>query len=427
MDTINVMMWLFLFPMVVFAASLSVTTSSPFVCAMNAETGDVIYQKNMDQRIYPGSVTKLALALYLLEECEVNIDQQIVCDQKLLKGISAKVKEESSYSLPPYLLEYDGVSIYLRGGEKIAMKDLLYALIVKSANDAANVLAGVYFESIESCMFHINTYLRRIGCKNTHFLNPHGLHHPEHVSSPFDLAIILQKALSHPILVELISTLDYQIPKTNFSPSRALKNSNRLIDPQGRHFLPYVIGGKTGYHKAAKHNIAVYGKKGERALIVVVNKAENRFLLYDDCSKVFTAAFEEKKERRFLFNKQDSAFSIQYPWANKALIAKLGEDCIIEFYPSEEKEFFAEVNWNEIKGPLDANSLVATLDVYSSNYQPIAQYPLFAKDSIGYCLTYRISLILNKVIQWIARYPFLTLTSIFILFFLIPKRGRKVV
>ncbi len=426
-DTIKDMLSFFLLPITLFAASLSVSTSSSNICAINGENGRVLYSKNMHQKIFPGSVTKLAVALYLIEECNIDKDLIITCNQEVLKVVSEKEKIASKFTLPPYLLENDGVTLYLSPGERITMESLLYALIVKSANDAANVLASLYFDSIPDFMFKLNSYLRGIGCKNTHFLNPHGLHHPDHVTSPYDLALILQRAISYPMLRKLISTAEYEIPKTNRSPSRIIKNSNGLIRPNSKHYLPYVIGGKTGYHREAKCNIASVGEKDGRLVIVVVNKAENRLKLYEDCRKIFTAAFEEKKQSRVLFNKKDSSFSFVLPWAAKNLVAKLHEDCILEFYPSEEGEVVAEVNWHEFDRPISADALVATLDVYNDEGDPIAQYELFSDESIGYKLSYQVRLAINAFIKLTASHPFLTFIGIVIIFLCIPKRRRKVV
>ncbi len=421
------MLWILLLPIYLLGSSLSVSTSSSNVCAINAENGRVLYEKNMHQKIFPGSVTKLAIALYLLEECEVDENLVVTCAAEALKVVTEKEKVASNFTLPPYLLETDGTTIYLHAGERITMESLMHALIVKSANDAANVLASLYFDSISDFMFKLNAYLRRIGCKNTHFLNPHGLHHPNHVSSAYDLAIIMQRAIGHPMIRKLISTVEYEIPKTNSSKARSIKNTNKLIHPNSEHYLPHAIGGKTGYHREAKHNIAMVGEKDGRVVIIAVNKAENRLKLYDDCRKIFNAAFEEKKQSRILFNHEDSTFTAYLPWANKELVAKLHEDCVLEFYPSEEREIVAEVNWHECNSPIGADRLVATLDVYSVDGEPIAQYELFSEESIGYKITYRVRLALNALIKVMASHPFLTFIGIVLIFLFIPKRRRKVV
>jgi D-alanyl-D-alanine carboxypeptidase len=169
------------------------------------------------------------------------------------------------------------------------------------------------------------------------------------------------------------------------------------------------------------------GERDGRVVIIAVNKAENRLKLYDDCRKLFNAAFEEKKQSRILFNHEDSSFTAHLPWANKDLVAKLHEDCVLEFYPSEEREIVAEVNWHECNSPIGADRLVATLDVYSIDGEPIAQYELFSQESIGYKITYRVRLALNALIKVMASHPFLTFIGIVLIFLCIPKRRRKVV
>lgn len=418
---------LFFLPFCIFANSLSISVDAPYVCMINANTGKVIYDKRMEEKVYPASVTKLATALYIAEECEVNNELIVRCSKEALRVVSEKQKVESGFSLPPYVLEDDGSSISLRANERISLKDLMYALLVRSANDSANVLAETYAETIPDFMFQLNKYLRTIGCKNTHFVNPHGLHHPNHYSTPHDLAIILKRAIGHKEIREVLSTAEYVIPKTNLSSQREIKNSNKLIRKESKHYYPAVVGGKTGYHWRAKRNIALYADNNKRSIIVVLNKAESVDSIFDDCKKALTTVFEEKIKNRVLFNAAESVFTNIYSWANKELLASLKDDVILHYYPSEEEEVEAKVNWREIGDPIHAGDVVATLDVYNKEGVPIMQRNIYANISVGHKFVYLVELTLNSGIKFLATYPksFIFLLVSIILFF--RRRRVKVV
>lgn len=385
--------------------TFNISVSAPYVCLMNAENGKILYQKNMDKKVYPASVTKIATALYILEECDVDKNLLVSCNAQALKVVSEKQKVASNFTLPPYLLEDDGVTLHLHKGERLTLEDLLYALMVKSANDAANVLALLYAPTISDFMFEVNKFLRSIGCKNTHFVNPHGLHHPDHYTTAHDLAIMLQRASTHPFLSKLMSTSAYQIKKTGHSPSREITCANKLIHPTSKYYMPAVIGGKTGYHHRAKRNIAAFGKRNNRSIITVINKAEKPEALFDDCRKLFTAAFEEKVVKRILFNAKESEFSRHFKWASRELSAGLKEDLFLTYYPSEEEEVEVKVHWLDLSEPIKSGDLVGTLDVYSKNNAPIMQQNLYANAAVGYKLSYLLALFFNNLIKAIATYP----------------------
>ena len=414
-------------PLFVYAGSLSVEVSAPYGCVMNADTGAVLYQKNMDCKLFPGSVTKIATALYILEECSFDMAQKVTSMPEALLVTTEKKKVESNFSLAPYLQEKDGTTLYLQRGEQLTIKHLLYGLMLRSANDAANVLAMTFAPSVEEFMFQMNVYLRKIGCKNTHFNNPHGLHHPDHYTSAHDLAIIMYRSMAHPFLRKLLSTHSYVIPKTNLSPKRELISKNKLIDQASRYFLPSVQGGKTGYHRRAKRNIVAFGERDGRSIIAVVNKAETREHLFDDCRKLFNAAFEEKKTQRTLFNASESKFFKEFSWASGKLSASLKEDVVLSYFPSEERDLKVEIHWQEKENAITPGEVVATLDVYDSLGSPIHQAELFADHALSYKFVFLVEQFLNGTIKIVASYPKTVLLIVVGLFLFLRRRKIKTV
>jgi D-alanyl-D-alanine carboxypeptidase (penicillin-binding protein 5/6) len=418
---------LFFLPFYLLAASLNVKIESPYVCVMNQKTGKLIYGKNMDKEIFPASITKLAMILYIMEECEMDENKVIECLAGPLKVVSEKSKIESNFSLPPYILEDDGATIDLLPGEKLTVGSLIRAVMVASANDAANILAGLYAENISDFMFQVNKYCRQIGCKNTHFVNPHGLHHPDHHTTAYDLAIIMRRAASFPYLKMIMSTLEYEIAKTNKSPSRKLKNTNALINPKSEYYTPYVVGGKTGYHHRAKYNIAAFAEKDGRELITILNKAETSAERFGDCRKIFTAAFDESLQQRVLFNAKEAKFPRDLDWASMPLYGILKEDSILSFFPSEEEEVEVKLDWLDLNPPIKKGDLVATINVYNQSGVPLQSHNVYAENDVDYKMLYRLRMILNFFIEIFGKYTTLVVTSCIILLILYRGKRKKLV
>lgn len=416
---------LFFLPILLFAKPLSVDISSSYVCLMNASTGKVLYQKNMDKKIYPASVTKIATALFIIEECDFDKNMLVTCVPEALRVVTEKKKVDSNFTIAPYLLESDGSTLYLHRGEQLSIESLFYALMIKSANDAANVLASTFAPSISDFMFQVNAYLRKIGCKNTHFVNPHGLHHPDHYTTPRDLAIILQRASAYPFIQKLMSTKAHTIGKTSYSPKREIFCMNKLIDPKSKYYMPSVIGGKTGYHRRAKRNLAAFGKKNGRSIIAVVNKAKSKEVVFDDCRKLFNAAFEEKKVERMLFNAKESKFHNKYPWASKELSASLKDDLSLSYYPSEGDEVEVKIHWKEFSEPISQGDVVATLDIYDKKNTPISQANIYADHDLNFKFLHLVELFFNNIIKMVATYPKSALLLFLALLFISRRRRIK--
>src|SRR5690606_37302020 len=109
--------------------------------------------------------------------------------------------------IPSYWDEWDGTKMGIKIGEQFSMETLLYGLMMLSGNDAANVLAETVSGTIPRFLEELNEYMRSLGCHSTFFNNPHGLHHQEHCTTAYDLALITRRALQHPKFCEIVSTL----------------------------------------------------------------------------------------------------------------------------------------------------------------------------------------------------------------------------
>ncbi|MCL2352037.1 MAG: D-alanyl-D-alanine carboxypeptidase [Firmicutes bacterium] len=220
---------------------------------MDAGTGNVLYSKNMYVTEYPASVTKVLTALLALEAGEDDLEQRI------------SFSRDAVYSLP-----YNSSNIAMNEGDTLSLSDALYGLLMASANEVANAVAEHFGGSAEGFADMMNRRAAELGAKNTHFVNPNGLHDPDHYTCAYDMALFMREAVKHPFFVKAISTVSYKIPPTETQPlERPLYNQDKMITP-GKYFYEGVVGGKTGFTDEAQHTLVTYAAKDGIGLVAVV-------------------------------------------------------------------------------------------------------------------------------------------------------------
>ena len=219
---------------------------------IEADTGMVVYQKNADARLYPASTTKI-LTTYL-GILMGDLDQTVTATETALQI------EEGSSKIP------------LTVGEEINFKDLLYATMVRSGNEGANLIAETVSGSVEAFVALMNSYVASLGLSNTHFANPNGLHDGNHYTSARDLATITREAMQNEVFRDIAQTTSYELPKNNINRARTL--TSRLTEffgnPESSSYYPYGIGIKTGYTSAAGHCFVGAAEKDGITFISVV-------------------------------------------------------------------------------------------------------------------------------------------------------------
>ena len=196
-------------------------------------TGKVLYEKNAHTAVYPASTTKLLTALLVMENCD--LDE------------TATVSEEALRRVPSDYVDAD-----LEVGERLSVRDLLYALLLPSANDAAFVLAEHVSGSSEAFVARMNERAAELGCEALHFVNPNGIHDPEHICTAYDLFLIARECRKHEVLCEIVKAKTHTLPATEQHPEadRTLLNSNEMLLP-GSYYYAYCTGMKTGRTDAA--------------------------------------------------------------------------------------------------------------------------------------------------------------------------------
>ena len=258
----------------------TVDLNSEAAILVEISTGRILYEKNSTQKMYPASTTKILTAILVIENC--NLDEMVTVRESALSNIP------SGY-----------VTCNLQVGEQLSVNDLLYALMIPSANDAAYVLAEYVSGSVDEFSSLMNTKARDLGCKTTHFVNPNGIHDDSHYSTAYDLYLIANYAMKNETFRKLVSTTEYTLPATEQYPSedRVLKTTNELLNENSRnYYYKNAIGIKTGYtSKAGNCLVAGASRDGLEFIAVVLNGGTTNEGLnsrYIDSKKLFEYAYD---------------------------------------------------------------------------------------------------------------------------------------
>lgn len=261
-----------------YADSDNLKTYCPSCILIEANTGKILYEKNSNDVRFPASTTKIMTAILTVENC--NLDDV------------ATVSHNAVYSIP-----YDYTHASLKEGEELTIEQLLYALMIPSANDAAIVLAEHISGSVEEFAKLMNKRAEELGCKNTHFVNPNGIHSKDHTSTSYDLALMGKFAMQNSIIRKIVSTNQFTLPATNkySKTDRIFNNSNDLLNTYSRYYYEGTTGVKTGYTGEAGNCIIASARKNDFEVILVVlgGESTNTGLSqrYLDCKTLFDYAF----------------------------------------------------------------------------------------------------------------------------------------
>lgn len=379
-------------PLLLFSGgNLDVNISAESAVLMDADTGSILYEKNAFQVRYPASTTKIATALFALVQKGNQLEELVTVTQDSIGSISPEMKRKSGFKTPPHWIEVGGTHMVLKRGEKMSLNDLLYGVLLVSANDASNAVANFVSGSVPRFMRQMNAYLKEIGCMNTNFNNPHGLFHPEHTTTAYDMALIMQEFLRYPHLKKIIATVKHKRPKTNLQEPSWLINSTRMIRPNSAYYYKHLIGGKTGYTEDAKNCFAAAAESNGRTLIVIVLGCSSRANSFKDAKNLFEAGFNQKKIREKVLNKGPQKFKTKLSASNKILKTACKEDVWITYFSAERPQLKGVVCWDIPNLPIEKGDQVGTVLFRNENGVVVEQTPLYAANQISLPLTSRLA------------------------------------
>ena len=267
---------------------------SAFLYEINSQS--LLYSWNADLPQYPASLVKIMTALLVLENTELS--NAVTVTQNALDSVAR-----------------DAISVDLLPGEIITVEDLLYCMIVKSANDAAAVLAEYISGSQESFVSKMNARATELGCTATTYINAHGLHDDKQVTTARDTCRVLQEALNHEFFRTAFGTVHYTVPATNLSAERIISTNNYLMSTEdvAIYLDTRVTGGRTGVTTEGFRCIASTASNGNMDVICIVMGAASTILDngqtdvfggFPETITLLNRAFDGNAMRQIIFQNQ---------------------------------------------------------------------------------------------------------------------------
>lgn len=246
---------------------------APVALLMDGDTGQILYEKSIDTKCYPASITKILTALIFIENVDMN--------EVMVVGENV-----------PYEIEQGSSQIYLIPGEELTAEQILNALLIESANDAAVVIAEHISGSIEAFAKKMNQRAKELGATESNFVNPNGLHDENHYTTARDMGLIMREVLKHPELMEIMTRRNYIIPETLYQETRYLWTKNKLyLSTSSSFYNEDVIASKTGYTSQAGNTLVSAAAKDDLTLITVVLQC-NGTMTYDSTNALFDYGFD---------------------------------------------------------------------------------------------------------------------------------------
>lgn len=258
----------------------AIGAESAILMEMNTHT--VLYAKNINEKMFPASTTKILTCLLAAQNCDLND--------------KVTFSKAAVYEVPR-----DGSNMGIDEGEIITLEQAMYGVLVGSANEAASAVG----EHVAACLGKeptanafatiMNEKAKELGCKNTHFVNANGLYDDNHYTTAYDLALIGCEFFNNEILCKMSSTPNYNIPPTSTQPDDIWVNSkNKLL--KGRELAyPYLLGSKTGFVSQSRQTLVSGAEKDGMKLVCVVFKEETPYQ-FEDTVKLFQYGFENFKK-----------------------------------------------------------------------------------------------------------------------------------
>lgn len=304
---------------------------------MESISNRVLYGKNISQKMFMASTTKILTAITIIENCNVNDVVTVTADT----------------------VGAEGSSIYLEAGEKLTVKDLLYGLMLRSGNDCAETLAVYCSGNIKNFAELMNKTAGKIGAKNSNFMNPHGLHDDNHYTTAYDLALISCYAIKNKIFKEIVSTKSTVIPFSTRNCKRKLINKNKML---GR--VEGCTGIKTGYtKKAGRCLVTSCERNGMEVVCVVLNCSP----MWEVSENLINSAFNEYKNYK-LADKNNIAGFINGKSTGKRYPLYIKNDIILPMTKTEYNNYKILYDYPEFtENFLEKDKEVGAIKIYYQN------------------------------------------------------------
>ena len=326
-------------------STLDLAKNATSAIMLEASTGEIIFQKNVNEKRPPASMTKMMSMLLIMENIE--------------KG---NLTFEEEVTASAYASSMGGSQIFLKAGEKMKVEDLLKGIAIGSGNDATVAMAERIAGTEEAFVKLMNDRAKELGLNNTNFKNSTGLDAENHYSTAYDMSVIARELVKHKKILEFTGTYEDYLRKDSASPFW-LVNTNRLV-----RFYQGVDGLKTGYTKEAGYCLTSTAEKDNMRLITVVMNEPSTQIRNGETSSMLDYGFNMYSVNKIL----DTDTSLQ-----KSKV-ELGNDLEVEIVPTEEVKILNnknsdernvtyELELNTIKAPVKKGDIVGKIKVYEDN------------------------------------------------------------
>ena len=258
----------------------TVNAKEPEITATSAAVidcidGKILYSKNMEEKLYPASLTNVLTAILVVENC--NMQDTVTISQSAIDNV------QSGY-----------LTAKIQEGEILTVEQLLNLLLISSYNDVANALAEHVGGTTEEFVEMMNKKAKEIGCTNSNFVNCNGTHDENQYSTAHDMALIGKYAMQYDEIKEITGNIYYELGATNVyeKTDRLYQTTNEMILSGSKNYYRYASGIKTGFTTPAGYCVMIYSVKNDIPLVSVVMKSTTSDSRYEDSKKILEYAYE---------------------------------------------------------------------------------------------------------------------------------------
>lgn len=378
-------------------AKESINIDSEACILMDADFGKILYEKNSKERLYPASTTKVMTAILTVENC--NLQDKVTVSYWAINSVPA------TYSMG-----------HISVGQELTVEQLLNITMIASANDAAYVLAEYianlnnrdylkdsseeaktsFDTSIATFAEMMNKKAKDIGCLDTNFLNPNGIHNDNHYSTAYDLALIGKYAYSNSIINSIVSKETYNFPENSVNNYTEYKSTNALLRHDSKYYYEFANGLKTGYTDPAGYCIIATAKKDNMNLLAVILKGRHlengTSSRENDCLNLFNYGFNNFTSTQ-LINNGDVARTINIINGTEDsksldLICTNNLNCLVE--TDEIIDVTPSLNLTNVLAPISKGEVIGTItytvDEIEYSCDLIASHDVYSSDTKNFIL-----------------------------------------
>ena len=336
-------------------------TTARSAVLIDADTGDVLYQKNGDLTMFPGGLTMLMTALLVAEAIDVgslNLSDEVTASETFRYNVS-----EDSITADPAVVP----------GEKLTVEELLYYSLLRSAADTCNMLAERVGGTMDAFVEAMNRRAQELGCTNTHFANANGqavAAGENHQTTAHDLALICRQLVTKPAILAVSRAASYTVGATEVAGSRTVYNANYLLDPTSEFYYQHAYGLKTGYSAALGNCLVAAADLNEVNVVAVILGCPENGDQFRDAITLFDWAFDNYSYRQIL-SPMDTLDTVDVSTGSPSSIGVRAETAVSLLLPNDQElgdveyaiQYAHEQSGTELEAPISAGEYLGTVTV----------------------------------------------------------------